>query len=476
MKAMRKSLIMRGMLLLHYLVMLLVFIACWMLFYRRQAMEGAFSTNSIAVCAMYAVLLMMFGRVYGVYKVGLAHVSDLFYGQTLANLLSLFITYVLVCVLARKLINPLAGIGAAGVQALFCAGWTISANRLYFSLHKPKRTVVIYRNDSDLHKLEEIRFFTDRWKVERRVQWAEENVHDLPFEKGTAAGEASVSGILKLIQIMEEYEAVFVSGVNATLRNGIVKYCVDKGKACYFVPHTGDVITAGAEHIRSFSVPICRARRCRPTPEYLLIKRVMDITLSLVALILFSPFMAITALAIRSYDGGPVLYKQVRLTKEGKPFKILKLRSMIVDAEKGGARLAGEHDDRITPVGRIIRAIRFDELPQLFNILKGDMSIVGPRPERPEIAEQYRQELPAFDLRLQVKAGLTGYAQIYGRYNTEPQDKLKMDLMYINHASLAEDIKLIFATVRVLFLRDSTSGVREGQTTASVAEKTEKSA
>lgn len=143
---------------------------------------------------------------------------------------------------------------------------------------------------------------------------------------------------------------------------------------------------------------------------------------------------------------------------------------------EGRRRLAGEHDDRITPIGRIIRAIRFDELPQLFNILKGDMSIVGPRPERPEIAEQYRQELPAFDLRLQVKAGLTGYAQIYGRYNTEPQDKLKMDLMYINHASLAEDIKLIFATVRVLFLRDSTSGVREGQITASVAEKTEKSA
>ena len=475
-KAMRKSLIMRGMLLLHYLVMLLVFIACWMLFYRRQAMEGAFSTNSIAVCAMYAVLLMMFGRVYGVYKVGLAHVSDLFYGQTLANLLSLFITYVLVCVLARNLINPLAGIGAAGVQALFCAGWTISANRLYFSLHKPKRTVVIYRNDSDLHKLEEIRFFTDRWKVERRVQWAEENVHDLPFGKDTAIGETSTGGILKLMQIMEEYEAVFVSGVSATLRNGIVKYCVDKGKACYFVPHTGDVITAGAEHIRSFSVPICRARRCRPTPEYLLIKRVMDITLSLVALILFSPFMAITALAIRSYDGGPVLYKQVRLTKEGKPFKILKLRSMIVDAEKGGARLAGEHDDRITPVGRIIRAIRFDELPQLFNILKGDMSIVGPRPERPEIAEQYRQELPAFDLRLQVKAGLTGYAQIYGRYNTEPQDKLKMDLMYINHASLAEDIKLIFATVRILFMRESTAGIGEGQTTASAAEKAEKSA
>ena len=136
----------------------------------------------------------------------------------------------------------------------------------------------------------------------------------------------------------------------------------------------------GAEHIRSFSVPICRARRSRPAPEYLLLKRAMDIVLSLLAIIVTSPFMAIAALAIWSYDHGPVLYKQVRLTKDGRLFEILKLRSMIVDAEKGGARLAGEHDDRITPIGRIIRAIRFDELPQLFNILKGDMSIVGPRP------------------------------------------------------------------------------------------------
>lgn len=153
-----------------------------------------------------------------------------------------------------------------------------------------------------------------------------------------------------------------------------------------------------------------------------------------------------------------------------------KFRSMNTNAEKDGvARLTSENDQRVTPIGKVIRAIRVDELPQLFNILKGDMSIVGPRPERPEIAEQYRKELPAFDLRLQVKAGLTGYAQVYGRYNTEPQDKLKMDLMYINHASISEDLKLIFATVRILFMRESTSGVADGQTTASAVEK-EKSA
>lgn len=421
---------------------------------------------NISVYAFYAVSLLMLSRIYSAYRVGLLHVGDLFYGQVLSNLISLGLTYLLACALARRLINPLAGFGCAAVQALFSAGWTVSANKLYFTLHKPKRTVVIYRNENDLRKLEEIRFFAERWKVERTVQWEEGYTHDLPREGDTLVNR-SYESIQKLIRIMEDYEAVFVSGVSATLRNGIVKYCVEKGKACYFVPHTGDVIISGAEHIRSFSVPICRARRSRPAPEYLLLKRAMDIVLSLLAIIVLSPFMALAALAIWSYDRGPVLYKQVRLTQDGRTFEILKFRSMKVNAEKDGvARLAAEHDDRITPVGKVIRAIRFDELPQLFNILKGDMTIVGPRPERPEIAEQYMNEMPAFNLRLQVKAGLTGYAQVYGRYNTEPSDKLKMDLMYINNMGFMEDMKIMLATVRILFMRESTSGVAEGQTTA----------
>lgn len=466
MKAMKKSLMMRGMVLMHYGITVLLFVSCWWLFYRHIAAGAVFGAVNISVYAFYAVSLLMLSRIYSAYWVGLLHVGDLFYGQVLSNLISLGLTYLLACALARRLINPLAGFGCAAVQALFSAGWTISANRLYFSLHKPKRTVVIYRDESDLRKLEEIRFFAERWSVERTVQWDEENVHDLPYKKETPGGR-SFEAIQKLMRIMEDYDAVFVSGLSATLRNGIVKYCVEKNKACYFVPHTGDVIISGAEHIRSFSVPICRARRSKPAPEYLLVKRAMDIVLSLLAIIVTSPFMAIAALAIWSYDHGPVLYKQVRLTKDGRLFEILKFRSMRMDAEKDGvARLASEHDDRITPVGKVIRAIRFDEMPQLFNILKGDMSIVGPRPERPEIAEQYRKELPAFDLRLQVKAGLTGYAQIYGRYNTEPQDKLKMDLMYINHASMAEDVKLILATIRTIFQRESTHGVSEGQVTA----------
>ena len=327
MKTIRKPLMMRGMVLIHYIVMIGLFAACWQQFYSAWMDGRIFGADSLAVYAMYAVSLVMLSRIYGAYRMGLAHVGELLYGQALANLISLAITYILACALARKLLNPLAGFGCAAIQALFSVGWTVAANQLYFSLHKPKRTVVIYRDESDLRKLGEIRFFAERWQVERSVQWVEGNPHDLPH---AGAANDAPGDIQKLMRIMENYEAVFVSGVSATLRNGIAKYCVEKGKACYFVPHTGDVIISGAEHIRSFSVPICRVGRCVSTPEYLFVKRAMDIALSLIAIVVTSPFMAVTALAIWGYDRGPVLYKQVRLTKDGKAFEILNLRWMQV--------------------------------------------------------------------------------------------------------------------------------------------------
>jgi lipopolysaccharide/colanic/teichoic acid biosynthesis glycosyltransferase len=212
--------------------------------------------------------------------------------------------------------------------------------------------------------------------------------------------------------------------------------------------------------------------RYDPAPEYLLFKRLFDVAVSVIALIVLSPVMLITALAVKLSDGGPVFYKQKRLTKNGREFHVLKFRSMRQDAEKDGvARLStGDADPRITPVGRVIRKLRIDELPQLFNILGGSMSIVGPRPERPEIAAQYEKELPEFSLRLQAKAGLTGYAQVYGKYNTTPYHKLQMDLIYIAHPSFFEDLRIIFATIKILFLPESTEGVAEGMETAMAKE------
>ena len=202
------------------------------------------------------------------------------------------------------------------------------------------------------------------------------------------------------------------------------------------------------------------------------IKRLLDLILSLAACVVLAIPMGIIALWIKKDSPGPVFFKQRRVGRGKKCFNILKFRTMRGDTPHDvPTHLLKNADSYITKSGAFLRRTSLDELPQLVNIFKGDMSIVGPRPERPEIAAQYEKEMPAFSLRLQVKAGLTGTAQVYGRYNTEPRDKLKMDLMYINRMSLAEDLKLIFATIKILLMKESTQGVEQGQTTA---EKTEK--
>ena len=195
-------------------------------------------------------------------------------------------------------------------------------------------------------------------------------------------------------------------------------------------------------------------------------KRVMDILISGIGIIITSPIMLIIATAVKAYDRGPVFYFQDRLTLGGKPFKICKFRSMCVDSEKNGARLASKHDSRITPVGHVLRNLHLDELPQLFNVFKGDMSLVGPRPERESIMLEYEKELPEFYYRLKVKAGLTGYAQVYGKYNTTPYDKLKLDLFYIENYSFLLDIKLIFMTVKIFFQKEVSEGVDDRQVNA----------
>ena len=218
---------------------------------------------------------------------------------------------------------------------------------------------------------------------------------------------------------------------------------------------------------RSFDTPIYLTREYALKIEQRIAKRLIDLLCSALLLIIASPFMLVTAIAIKVYDGGPVLYKQIRCTIGRREFYILKFRSMKVDAEKDGvARLASKNDSRITPVGRFIRATRIDELPQLLNILKGDMSFIGPRPERPEIIDQYLEDMPEFAFRMKVKAGLAGYAQVYGKYNTTPYDKLKLDLTYIEQYSVWLDLKLMLLTLKILIKPESTEGVDSTQTTA----------
>ena len=183
-------------------------------------------------------------------------------------------------------------------------------------------------------------------------------------------------------------------------------------------------------------------------------KRTLDILASSLGLTALSPLLLVLATAVKLDDKGPAVFKQKRLTKDGKEFEIYKFRSMKADSENEGVDSHKEEDgERVTSVGRFLRKSHLDELPQLWNVLKGDMSMVGPRPELPELTDLYCKDIPEFRQRLQVKAGITGYAQVYCKNNDDPAEKLKYDLEYIEKMSLPLDLKILFATFKIPFKR-----------------------
>lgn len=430
------------------IAMTLLLAICWHFFYiPERSIFDSFKPHALILVA-YLVSLYCLNKTYHALAVGLVRISEMVYSQTLGALICNAVFYFYACVYCHDILPLLPFILLIAVQFVFCVLWSITANRIYFAFFPPPKTAIIHENDSDLMRIASIRYFSEHFDLVKTIR-----------DPGSDAKA--------LFAQLEGIQVLFISGVDYPMRSALVKYCVENNIRGYFVPCLSEIIMAGAEHMSMFSEPVMRVQRAQTKSFYLGVKRLLDMVIAAVGIVCASPVMLITALAIKLYDGGPVFYRQKRLTQNRRIFSILKFRSMNVNAEKDGvARLASENDSRITPVGKFIRATRIDELPQLINILRGDMSLVGPRPERPEIAAEYEKELPEFSLRLQVKAGLTGVAQVYGRYNTEPYSKLQMDLMYINKISLITDFKLLFATVKILFLKESTSGIQEGMTTA----------
>ena len=417
----------------------LPFLVVWFHFYADRTASPYYYWGNWVVVALFFVLYILFCRIYDGFLISINRISEIVYSQALASVISDFLLYVVICLLSKRLVNPLPLFGALVVQVLLSGLWAYYAHRWYFSKFPAKRTAVIYDVREGLERLVEEYGLEKKFKIQiaMNVQQALDNK-----------------------ELLNQMDTVFLSGIHSHDRNILLKYCVDKDINVYVIPRIGDVLMSGARSMHMFHLPMLRVGRYHPSPVYLALKRGFDILASGIATVILSPVFVVTAIAIKRYDGGPVFYKQQRLTKDGKIFEVLKFRSMRVDAEKDGvARLStGDKDDRITPVGRFIRKVRIDELPQLLNILKGDMTICGPRPERPEIAAQYEEDLPEFRLRLQAKAGLTGYAQVYGKYNTTPYDKLVMDLMYIAHPSFWQDLQIMFATVKILFMKESTEG------------------
>lgn len=251
----------------------------------------------------------------------------------------------------------------------------------------------------------------------------------------------------------------------------IVHYCNLHEKQALLIPNAYEVFCSGMTLDKIDDVPVFRPQRLRLTLEQRSLKRILDIVVALVGFFIALPFMLLTAIAIRIFDPGPVFYSQERSGCYEKPFKVYKFRTMRVDAEKlSGPMLAQENDPRITRLGAFLRAVRLDELPQIWNVLVGDMSIVGPRPERPFFVEQFKREIPEYVYRMNVKPGITGLAQVYGKYNTTAYDKLIYDLVYIQTAGIRTDLTIIIQTVRVLFQKSATEGVHDVRTKDSLKE------
>lgn len=420
---------------------------CWYGYYAGRVKLPFYRRGNILMILIFMIVYFMFARIYDAFLVSLNQISEMVYSQVLAALITDGISYLIITLLMRRLPNILPGIAAIIFQIILAALWSAAASFWYFKVFPPQKTAIIYDVREGMEKL------IDQYDLQKKF-----DVKEI----------MQVKECLCELKKLDSVETVFLSGIHSHDRNIILKYCVEHDINVYVIPRVGDVIMSGAKQMHMFHLPMLRVGRYNPSPEYLFLKRLTDVVIAGAAAVILSPVMAVTAIAIKAYDKGPVFYKQVRLTKDRKEFSVLKFRSMKQNAEKDGvARLSsGDNDPRVTPVGRVIRKCRIDELPQIFNILAGDMTIVGPRPERPSIAADYEKVMPEFRLRLQAKAGLTGYAQVYGKYNTTPYDKLQMDLMYISNPSILDDLKIMFATVKILFMPESTEGVGEGQISA----------
>ena len=348
--------------------------------------------------------------------------------------------------------DPVNYIGWVLLQFIVSFVWCITASWWYFKVFKRRKAVIIY---DSIHNLNEIAKHSQFRKSFDLI-----GVYDIDEVKESPEKVRDEW----LIDKIKDAEAVFVMEIHSHERNVIIKFCVENDISCYDEPKIGDILMKTSKQFNMYNLPIVLIERFSPTPEYMIIKRLSDIFLSCLTLVVTSPIFLFTALAVKITDGGPVIYKQRRLTKDGRVFNMYKFRSMKIDAEKhtGAVISSGKDDPRVTKIGRMIRKTRIDELPQLINIIKGDMSLVGPRPERPEIAEKYSEDLPEFRLRLQVRAGLTGYAQVYGRYDSDPYDKLCMDLHYIANAGVAEDLRIMFVTLKRVLAKEP-EGCREDE-------------
>lgn len=424
--------------------LMVFFIKIWDNNYNDGIVFPFFYKGFLLMGAFYAFFFVIFSYILGGMKIGYLKSASLMLSQTLAVLATNFLIYLETVLLSARFVNVIPMIELTVIDIGVILVWTFFVNGIFRRLFPPRDILLLFQEYDLSEFLKKIQTRKDRYNIKKSM-----NVDQ---------------GWDKITNSILQFDAVFLCDIHSPLRNQLVKFCYSNGIRTYITPKISDIIIRSSESIHLFDTPLLLSRNNGFSFEQKLVKRIMDIVISIIMLVVTSPVMFIVAAAIKLYDGGPVFFCQKRCTIGGKVFMIHKFRSMIVNAEKEGEVIpASDDDERITPVGRIIRKTRIDELPQFIDILKGNMSVVGPRPERVEHVEQYMKEVPEFAYRLKVKGGLTGYAQIYGKYNTTAYDKLKLDLMYIQNYSFLLDLKLIIMTVKIIFVKESTEGFEDNR-------------
>ncbi len=429
--------------LIELLIMAIAYYFIWKhMIFDKEYFNPFLGRGKYLLIGVYYLLMLIIIHLCEGFKFGILKIADVLFSQWVAIFMANGITYLQLCLMADTsitlkpiviLIKPMLIL--VGIDFVISAILVYIFFAIYERYSKASKLLMVYGNKESVGLKLKMDTRADSYNIKKIVSIDE--------------------GMDSIIGMLDEFDGIVISDVSAEQRNDLLKYCYMHNVETYITPKISDVIIAGGEGIHQFDTPLVMINTTGLTPEQELIKRFFDIVLSLIAIVIAAIPMAIIAIAIKLEDHGPVFYRQARVTKDGKVFDILKFRSMVVDAEQ---RPTTDDDDRITKVGHCIRGIRFDELPQLFNILKGEMSIVGPRPERTEHVEKYTAAIPEFEFRSKVKGGLTGFAQIYGKYNTSAYDKIKLDLMYIENYSFLLDLKLILMTIRVIFKSESTEG------------------
>ncbi len=395
----------------------------------------------------FVVLGIALMSVYGGYAVGTQKSKPIVHSMALATIMTDLVTHLQLSIMNTSEKNndhfvyetPHLLLLVMVLQVLVIVFFAYFGNYVYFSLEPPERCCVISSSRQSLgHVIPKVQRFQKQYEVDEIIRYDDKAVLD----------------------VISRSDTVFLYDVPLKERNDLIAFCYQTQKNIYYNFETIDVVAQGAKYVTLDDKSLVMYTAKDLTMEQRIIKRLTDLAVAIVGLVLTSPIMLGCAIAIKLEDHGKVMYKQKRLTKYGRVFEVYKFRTM--KEENSIHKSVTADDDRITKVGRVLRKFRIDELPQLINILKGDMTVVGPRPEMLENVEKYTEELPEFSYRLRMKAGLTGLAQISGKYNTSPKDKLVMDLMYIENYSIWQDFKLIFQTITV-FLKASESTAAFGE-------------